>query len=84
MEAALAGTQNVMTDRVGSGFWLARAGAAVLVAGRDAGDFAAAMLGILRQPAAARNPRALAQRAALELGVDRIASELAALLARVA
>lgn len=81
VEAALAGTDSVMTGAVGSGFWLARAGAAVVVAGRDPGDFAAAMLGILERPAQARDARGLAQRAARELGVDRIAAELAALLA---
>lgn len=84
VEAALAGTQSVMTDMVGSGCWLARAGAAVLVAGRDAGHFAAAMLVILEQPAGTRDPRALARRTAMELGVDGIAAQLAALLAGLA
>lgn len=84
VEAALAGTQNIMTDSVGSGFWLARAGAAVLVAGRDAGHFASAMLGKLQQPAESRDPRGLARRTALEFSVDRVAAELAALLAGLA
>ena len=84
VEAALAGTPNVRTDRVGSGFWLARAGAAVLVPDRDPARFAAAMLGILDQPGAARDPQGLAQRTAAELDVDAIAAQLAALLARFA
>ena len=73
-----------MTDRIGSGHWLARGGAAIVVSGRQAEDFAAAILRGLSQPGGFQGAQALMQQTAAELDVDTLAASVAEMLARCA
>ena len=82
VEAALAGTGTVMTDRIGAGHWLEKAGAAWVVMGRGTDAFAAAMVLGLQHAEEPGRAAAMAQRTAAELGLTRLAAELESMLAR--
>lgn len=82
VEAALAGTCTVMTDRIGAGHWLETAGAAVVVKGRVAGAFAAGIESALARLPDAAGARAMAERTAAELSLERVATALEGLLMR--
>ena len=84
VEAALAGTRTVMTDRIGSGRWLERCGAAIVVPGRQAEDFAAAILRGLSQPGGVAQAQELMRRTVAELDVDALAARVAEMLQRCA
>jgi glycosyltransferase involved in cell wall biosynthesis len=82
VEAALAGTCTVMTDRIGAGHWLEAAGAAVVVKGRVAEDFAAGIERALARLPDAAGARGMAERTAAELSLERVSAALEVLLMR--
>jgi len=82
VEAALAGTCTVMTDRIGAGHWLEEVGASVVVRGRASEDFAAGIESVLAQLPDAGRARGMAERTAEALSLDRVTLALEGLLMR--
>jgi D-inositol-3-phosphate glycosyltransferase len=82
VEAALAGTATLMTDRIGAGHWLAKAGAALIVKGHGIDDFAAAMARGLARAADAQLAPAIARGTAEELALPTVSAHLESMLFR--
>jgi glycosyltransferase involved in cell wall biosynthesis len=83
LEAALAGTASVVTDAVGSGPWLAECNAALIVPGRDAAMFAAAVLKTLNERSAT-SAAAMSECVREALSPQKVASKLGPVLERAA